>query len=84
MTCPTCGAIRAPVIGPGSVVGRWTVLRPATRDAKLRKTWMCQCACGRLAVVNDYALARGTSTGCRFNACRCSGQMLMPHPAEIA
>lgn len=58
------GSRRDLALQPGSRFGRWRVLFPAAPTAYGKQRYLCQCACGRLRVVQRYHLVSGASPSC--------------------
>ena len=58
----SCGCLHAPVIPPGTVFNRWTVLE----KVRYENVWKyrCRCSCGTERLVNGVTLKRGTSKSC--------------------
>ena len=52
------------VIEPGTVIGRWTVLRHGTTDNHGQYSYLCRCECGTEKWVRSHALRTGRSLSC--------------------
>lgn len=48
----------------GKKFGRLLVLERASSNAHGEVTWLCQCDCGNLKIVNSYALVHGHAKSC--------------------
>jgi len=51
-------------INIGDKYGKWTVIDKIESNKYERKSWLCQCACGRIKKVDDTTLKRGKSLSC--------------------
>lgn len=60
-------------LAPGTTVGRWTIIRPATPaqlNGWMRRRHLARCVCGRTQLVFEHYLRHGRSKGCASAACR--------------
>ncbi len=51
-------------IEPGTVYGRWTVIRAGVPDAFGQYSYLCRCECGKEKWVRSMALRSGKSKSC--------------------
>jgi len=53
-----------PIVQPGAIVGRWTVIEQDRTRRERHTSWWCVCQCGRRKSVHTDNLRSGASTSC--------------------